>query len=87
MDQHLVTATYEGEDDAQSDDLPRAYGQIPKKYKRLAKNTRARPTPVRAIRAQCLECCGWNSAEVKRCVSRECFLFPYRTGHRPKAGG
>lgn len=84
MEVHPVTAADEGEDVSQGGVLPRAYDQIPPKYKRLAKKALVSPTPVKAIRAQCLECCGWSSAEVKRCETLECFLFPYRNGRRPK---
>ena len=31
-----------------------------------------------AIRARCLECFGYESAEVNRCTSTACPLFPYR---------
>jgi len=31
-----------------------------------------------AITAQCCECMGWNRAEVARCCSPACSLYPYR---------
>jgi hypothetical protein len=40
-------------------------------------------TPLRAIRANCLECSGDNQAEVRLCVIPTCPLFPYRMGHNP----
>lgn len=43
-------------------------------------------TPLRAIRQKCLDCCCGNRAEVRRCELRNCSLFPYRLGHRPKEG-
>ena len=43
-------------------------------------------TPLKAIRAKCLDCCCGNSAEVRRCTAEKCPLFPYRMGHRPKTG-
>ena len=33
-----------------------------------------------AIRNHCLECCGYNNAEVRRCSGPECWLYPYRMG-------
>lgn len=38
-------------------------------------------TPLQAIKAFCFDCSGENRAEVKRCSSPKCPLFPYRTGH------
>ncbi len=41
-------------------------------------------TPIKAIRAKCLDCCGGSSKEVRDCTAGDsCPLFPYRTGHRP----
>lgn len=36
------------------------------------------PTRKNAIRLHCLECCGWNNAEVRRCTAKKCWLWPYR---------
>lgn len=33
-----------------------------------------------AIRNHCLECCGYESAEVVRCTAPACWLYPYRLG-------
>lgn len=40
-------------------------------------------TPLKAIRAKCLDCCCGQVAEIRRCGLENCPLFPYRTGHRP----
>ena len=40
-------------------------------------------TPIKSIRAYCLECCGGSSLEVRLCVIPHCALFPYRFGKRP----
>ena len=40
-------------------------------------------SPLKAIRAFCIECCGNNTAEVKRCSSKCCVLNPFRLGHNP----
>ena len=42
-------------------------------------------TPMKAIRAKCLDCCCGNVAEVRRCPISDCSLYPYRMGHRPKS--
>lgn len=41
-------------------------------------------TPIKAIRAKCLDCCCGNVAEVRRCPVEKCALHPYRMGKRPK---
>ena len=40
-------------------------------------------TPVKAIRAKCLDCSEGSSKEVKLCPVTACPLYPYRNGHRP----
>lgn len=41
-------------------------------------------TPVKAIRAKCLDCSGGSYDEVRNCPIKDCTLYPYRLGHRPK---
>jgi len=41
-------------------------------------------TPIKAIRAKCLDCCGGQRQEVKHCAAKECPIWPYRHGKRPK---
>lgn len=41
-------------------------------------------TPIKAIRAKCLDCCGGQYTEVERCTVPDCPLFPYRFGKRPR---
>ena len=46
-------------------------------------------TPIKAIRAKCLDCCCGSSMEVKSCTKgpqakHPCSLFPYRLGTDPK---
>ena len=40
-------------------------------------------TPIKAIRANCLDCMCGSSNEVKLCPSDDCPLYPYRFGKRP----
>lgn len=42
-------------------------------------------TPIKAIRAKCIECCCGSKQEVRMCTIEDCTLFPYRMGKRPKA--
>ena len=43
-------------------------------------------TPIKAIRAKCLDCCCDSIQEVRLCAATDCPLYPYRFGHRPKPG-
>lgn len=40
-------------------------------------------TPTEAIRAKCLDCCAGSASEVRRCVSVDCPLWPFRIGNNP----
>lgn len=44
-----------------------------------------RLTPIKAIRAKCLECCCNEFKEVRVCHMDDCPLWPYRMGRRPRA--
>lgn len=44
-------------------------------------------TPIKAIRAKCLDCCCGSSNEVRACPVENCPLFEYRFGRRPKPEG
>lgn len=41
-------------------------------------------TPIKAIRKKCLECCCGQRNEVRLCHIKDCALWGYRMGHRPK---
>lgn len=41
-------------------------------------------TPIKAIRAKCLDCSCGQIAEVRNCLIPTCPLYPYRMGKRPK---
>jgi len=45
-----------------------------------------RLTPVKAIRAKCLDCMGRPSL-VRNCSDKNCPLFPYRMGKNPNRKG
>lgn len=38
-------------------------------------------TPLSAIKAFCIDCLGGQPKLVKGCTSKNCPLWPYRTGH------
>lgn len=40
-------------------------------------------TPVKAIRARCVDCNAHQLAEVRRCRKDDCPLWPFRMGRRP----
>ena len=40
-------------------------------------------TPVKAIRAKCLDCSNGSSNEVNLCPITRCPLYPYRLGKNP----
>ena len=42
-------------------------------------------SPLKAIRANCLQCVGGSSNEVRLCTSKTCYLYPFRFGKNPYA--
>jgi hypothetical protein len=44
-------------------------------------------TPLRAIRAKCLDCSAGSPGEVRKCHIEDCPLFPFRFGHNPRRSG
>jgi len=44
-------------------------------------------TPLKAIKAKCLDCSCYSPKEVKECVIKECSLYPYRVGKNPNRKG
>lgn len=53
----------------------------------VAQKGHKRLTPVKAIRAKCLDCCNGSFTEVKLCPVTRCALYLYRLGRRPSKGG
>jgi hypothetical protein len=41
------------------------------------------PTPMKAIRAKCLDCCLGQYGEVKSCTCTDCPLYNFRLGKNP----
>ena len=44
-------------------------------------------SPVKAIRAHCLDCMCGQATEVRLCPMTDCPLYPYRMGHNPSRKG
>ena len=44
-------------------------------------------TPLKAIRAKCLDCVCESAQEVRLCPATNCPLYPYRMGHNPNRKG
>lgn len=44
-------------------------------------------TPIKAIRAKCLDCMCNQATEVRLCPMTDCSLYPYRMGHNPNRKG
>lgn len=44
-------------------------------------------TPMKAIRAKCLDCCCGQANEVRLCTATQCPLYEYRSGHNPALKG
>ena len=40
-------------------------------------------SPLKAIKAFCIECCGDSYNEMKRCPATNCKLYPFRFGKNP----
>lgn len=54
-------------------------------FERLVKSSSGkRISRAKAIRYKCLDCCGYQSNEVRDCPSVSCPLWRYRTGHEEK---
>jgi len=44
-------------------------------------------SPLKAIRANCMECSVYQPREVRNCNITECPLYPYRMGRNPNRKG
>lgn len=44
-------------------------------------------SPLKAIRAKCLDCSCGNVYEVTKCPIKDCPLYEYRSGHNPALKG
>lgn len=44
-------------------------------------------TPLKAIRAKCLDCSAFQPKEIRLCPVTECPLYPFRFGSNPRRKG
>ncbi|WP_035873268.1 hypothetical protein [Cucumibacter marinus] len=40
-------------------------------------------SPIKAIRAKCIDCSGGNASEARKCTATGCALWPFRMGKNP----
>lgn len=74
MDKNLLQASPYAEDDH----LP--IGRDPRALNAEERASLPYKSPIKAIRAKCLDCVGGNAAEVRKCVSTDCPLWGFRMG-------
>lgn len=79
MNQLLIPSTYEA-------DAGELIGRDPRdltadEFKALLPDAQV---GFKAIRAKCMDCCGENAAEVRKCTATGCALWPLRMGEQPK---
>ena len=56
-------------------------GKDPRRIPSAVLRTLGTPeTPIKAIRAKCLDCSAGNEAEIRKCPVYRCPLWPYRMG-------
>lgn len=54
-------------------------------FEKIVKGSKGkRLSRSKAIRYKCLDCCSYDSSEVKKCTCDDCPLWRYRTGHEEK---
>lgn len=50
-------------------------------------NMKKELTPLKAIRAKCLDCRGGSMRDVRLCTCQDCTLHPFRMGKNPRRAG
>ena len=73
---------------ARGRERPSAHNDAPVRHlmsgeRKIAMITPNPLTPIKAIRAKCLDCCAEQRKEVHLCHLTDCSLHPYRLGRRP----
>jgi len=53
---------------------------IPRRFQPVYARALAAKSRKAAIRAFCLECCGWDASEVHNCSDNGCPLYAFRSG-------
>lgn len=52
----------------------------------LKANGHTKKPLIKVIRERCLDCCGFQAGEVRKCVDVKCPSWPYRMGSNPFYG-
>ena len=55
--------------------------------KQVPENGKKILTPIKSIRAFCLECSTFNNAEVRNCGVKDCPIYSFRMGRNPNRAG
>jgi len=62
-------------------------GKLPREIPTAALQALGGPqSPIKAIRAKCIDCSGGYAAEARKCVAISCALWPFRMGYNPFYG-
>jgi hypothetical protein len=65
--------------------VKRRYGESKVKFK--SEVSMKSKTPLKVIRAKCLDCTNNQPSEIRRCIIDDCPLFNYRFGNNPSRKG
>lgn len=65
-------------DNIRAERIRKHRSDIPKIYRRTYDRAMQGKSHKSAVKAFCLECCGWQKEEVRHCTSLACSLYPYR---------
>ena len=61
--------------------------EIKERYFKINVEEEEMLSPMKAIRAKCLECCAGQPKEVRACECDNCALHPFRLGKNPNRQG
>ena len=62
-------------------------GKLPRSVSKSDLEALGHPkSPIKAIRAKCLDCVGDQPSEVRKCTACGCPLWPFRMGRNPFHG-
>ena len=80
LDTYLAPSPYQ-------DDRGEKIGRVPQEISVAALQALGGPqSPIKAIRAKCIDCSGGSMTEARKCVAVGCALWPFRMGKNPFYG-
>ncbi|MCK9598489.1 MAG: hypothetical protein M0R06_05570 [Sphaerochaeta sp.] len=62
--------------------MQRDFTGLPTAYERVYRTAMKGKSRLAAVKAFCLECCGWEREQVHDCTDTGCPLWPYRPFRR-----